>query len=148
MYSIAHIAETDSSSTVSPMMKHDRKFNQRRKRLGSLVRSPFSFWNSLIGQYFCLPHPHTSKTSHIALITAASQHAPAKHQIVLVCTLCYPSPLLFLSRGLSTPHEDLGMFWVCFQRRPSWKSTDTLECVSGWCLQLSSQGQTLMNIFP
>ena len=86
MYSVAHIAETDSSYTVSPMMRHDSKFNKRRKGLGSLARSPFSFWNSLIVQYFCLPHPYTSKSSHIALIIAASQHAPAKHQTFLVCT--------------------------------------------------------------
>ena len=156
MYSIAHIAETDSSYTVSPTMRHDRKFNNRRKGLGFLVRPPFSFWNSLIVRYFRFPHPHTSKSSHIALIIAAPQHASAKHQTFLVCTLCCPSPLLFPSGGLSTPHRDLGMFWVSFQRRPSWKSADTLEHASGWCLQqfaamlpvlsLASLQQTLMNI--
>lgn len=156
MYSVAHTAETDSSYTVSPMMRHDRKFNKRRKGLGSLARSPFSFWNSLIVQYFCLPHPHTSKRSHIALIIAASQHAPAKHQTFLVCSLCCPSPLLFPSGGLSMPHRDLEMFWGCFQRRPSSESADTLEHASGCCLQqstaalpalpLTSLQQTLMNI--
>lgn len=92
---------------VSPMMRHDRKFNKRRKGLGSLARSPFSFWNALIVQYFCLSDPHTSKSSHIALITAAFQQALAKHPAFSVCTLCCPSPLPFLSGGLSTLCRDV-----------------------------------------
>lgn len=120
-------------------MRHDRKFNKWRKGLGSPVRSPFSFWNSLTVQYFCLTHPHTSRSSHIALIIAASQHAPAKHQTFLVSTLCCPSPLLFLSGRLSTLHRNFGMFWVCFQGRSSWRSAGTLKHVPGWRLQLRCQ---------
>lgn len=72
----------------------------REGRGYDLVRSPFSFWNSLIVQYFRLPHPHTSKSSHIALITAAPQHAPAKHSNI-PCLYCL-SPLLFPRGGLHT----------------------------------------------
>jgi len=33
VHSITHIAGTDSSYTVSPTVRHDRKFNKRRKVL-------------------------------------------------------------------------------------------------------------------
>lgn len=34
VYCTAHIVQTDSSYTASPVMRHDRKFNKRRKGLG------------------------------------------------------------------------------------------------------------------
>lgn len=116
----------DSIYLVSPMMRHDRKFNKRRKGLRSLARSPFSFWNALIVQYFCLPHPHTSKSSHAVLIIASFQQTLAKHPAV-VCTLCCPLPLLFLSGDWA---RCAGMFWVCFKRRRSCAGACTQ-----WCLQ-------------
>lgn len=71
-------------------MRHDRKFSKRRKGVGSLARSPSSFWNECINSpIICLPHPHTSKSSHIALTIAAFQQALAKHPtfISVFCTV-------------------------------------------------------------
>lgn len=117
---------------VSPMMRHDRKFNKRRKGLGSLARSPFSFWNALIVQYFCLPHLRTSESSHIALIIAAFQQALAMCPTFLVCTLCCPSPLLFLDGGLSTLCRDvLGLF----PEKTKLKKCSYPGACIRWCLQ-------------
>lgn len=140
----------DSIYLVSPMMRHDRKFNKRRKGLGSLARSPFTFWNALIVQYFCLLHPHTSKSSHIVLIIAAFQQILAKHPAFLVCTLCCPPCLLFLSGGLC---RDV----LCLlQEKTKLKKCRYAGACIPWCLQqftaalpvlpLTSLQQTLVSI--